>query len=285
GENRDFTSSIGGEAPLAGNWRAGGVVRNHDLKTRGELQTNGVIGSRRADRQTMHLYGVYSDSTKDMWTAHLFANNDTVGAGVDYTFVNRAGITTLGARYHEPYFEFIEGIIDDAVRDRVEISHVVKPRTDWEIAGGVSYNNYSLDVADDVMSTVGVKLNISHALQESGPYIGVGYGLDAEYEIDSEQQTTTNGLQYRRLPLRTREIHFGSVNVAKDFDKNTYGSVLAGYGWDRFGGHGPAVEGRINHEFIEDWDVGGRAYYGLNTTSSASDDNFSQVNGYIRYRF
>jgi hypothetical protein len=135
------------------------------------------------------------------------------------------------------------------------------------------------------MSTVGVDLSVSHAIQQSGPYIGVGYGLNAEYEVDSEQQTTSNGLVYRRLPLRTREIHFGSVTVAHDFNDKTNGSVLAGYGWDRFGGHGPAVEGTINHNFYKSWDVGGRAFYGLNASSSQSDDNLTQVNGYLRYRF
>lgn len=285
GDNQDITTSLSGESHLYGNWRAGGIVRNHDVETEGELQPNGVIGGRSDNRQSMHVYGVYSDNGDDMWKVHLFANNDTAGVGADYSFVNPVGVTTIGGRYQEPYFEFVEGILDSAVRDRIAVSHVYKPRTDWELSGGVSYNNYSIETADDVMSTVGVDLGVTHAIQQAGPYIGVGYGLNAEYEIDSEQQTTTNGLTYRRLPLRTREIHFGSVTVAHDFSDETYGSVLAGYGWDRFGGSGPAVEGRINHEFYDDWDVGGRAFYGLNASSSQSNDNLSEVNGYVRYRF
>jgi hypothetical protein len=286
GENNDVMTSFSGETQVKDtHWRVGGVVRNHHVETSNELQANGIIGGRSDDRQTGHIYGIYADDGHDMWTLHLFANNDTAGVGADYSFVNAVGVTTLGGRYQEPYFEFIEGIMDDAVRDRVAVSHVYKPRTDWEIAGGLSYNNYSIATADDVMSTVGVDLSVSHAIQQSGPYIGVGYGLNAEYEVDSEQQTTSNGLVYRRLPLRTREIHFGSVTVAHDFNDKTNGSVLAGYGWDRFGGHGPAVEGTINHNFYKSWDVGGRAFYGLNASSSQSDDNLTQVNGYLRYRF
>lgn len=284
--NRDITSAVSGETQVPkSNWRVGGVFRHHDLKTKGELQPSGVIGGRKGTRQTGHIYGIYSKNGNDMWTAHLFANNDTPGAGVDYSFVNRAGVTTLAGRYHEPYFEFVEGMMDDAVRDRVAVSHVYKPRTDWELSGGVSYNNYSLDVADDVMSTAGVELGVVHAIQQSGPYIGVGYGLNAEYEIENDFQTTQNGLEYRRLPLRTREIHFGSATVAHDFSDMTYGSVMVGYGWDRFGGNGPAVEGTINHEVVKDWDVGARAFYGMSTNSSQTDDDLTQVNGYVRRRF
>lgn len=283
GKHRELVSSLSGETQATQNWRLGGILRNHDLKTRNELQRDGTLGSRSGNRQSAELYGIYAVNNRSHLTARLFANNDTPGLGLDYRFLNPLGITTIGGRYHEPYFEFIEGIMDDAVRDRIAIDHVYRPRTDWEFSGGLSYNNYSIDGEDDVMDTFGMRLGVTHALRQSQPYIGVGYGLEAEYQIDNTFQQTATGESYRQLPLRSREIHFGSVTVAHDFSEKTYGSVLAGYGWDRLGGNGPAIEGTINHEFYPNWDVGGRAFYGMNTTDT--DSSFNIFNGYVRYRF
>lgn len=284
GGNTELITALSGQAKVAENWHAGAAVRNHELDLDPRLQPDGSIQGEDSSRQTWELYGVYSNGGNDYWKFLLFGNNDTAGVGADYNFSNRLGVTTLSGRLNEPYFQFVEAIMDNAVRDRIAINHVIKPRTDWEASLGASYNNYSIETADDVMTTFGINGSLTHAIQQQGPYIGLGYGLDAEYEIDSEQQVTSTGLIYRRMPLRSREIHFGSVTVAEEWGDNTYGSVLAGYGWDRLGGHGPAVEGRINHEFYDDWDVGASAFYGLDSTSTTNDD-LHILNAYIQHRF
>lgn len=283
GDNREITTSIGGETKVHDQWRVGAVVRNHDVKTRGEQQLDGTIGSRKGTRNTLHAYGVYTPEEDSMFTFHFFANSDTPGAGVDYTFVNPLGVTTIGGRYHEPYLEFTEGLLDNAVRDRIAIDHTIKPRTDLSIGGGLSYNNYSIDDDSNIMSTIGVDASVVYTWRQAQPYIGLGYGLNAEYETDNTFQQTTGGNNFRQLPLRSREFHSATVTAAYDFAEHTYGSVLLGYGFDRLGGSGPSAEVNFNHEIYPNVDLGARAFYGVD--ASNSDNNVNIYNGYLRYRF
>lgn len=284
GDNTDIETKLSGETHVKGPWTVGGEIANHKVKTKNELQPSGVIGGRSGNRQTAHLYGIYSDNALSMWTGSLYANNDTAGLGLQYDRVNSLGRTTLAAEFHKPYTDYIEGIMDDAVRDRLSAYHVIKPSTRWEVGFGGSLNNYSTDYQDDVFQSFGIDLNVVYAARLAQPYIGIGYGILGEYELGKETQLTATNQVYRQFPLRTREIHFGSVTFAHDFSEKTYGSMLLGYGWDRYGGNGPAVEGNINHEIHPMWDVGASAYYGI-STSNATDDDLSILNAYVRRRF
>ncbi|MGB1539572.1 MAG: hypothetical protein ACPG80_01305 [Rickettsiales bacterium] len=285
GDHQEIRTELSAETQVSANWRAGGVIRNHNLDVAPRLQPDGTIRSQSGDVQTGEVYGIYTHDPSNYSTIRLFGTENDIGVGVAHTNINRLGITTLSANWHEPYFGFVEGLYDNTVRDRIAVHHRWKPSNLLEIGGGLSYNQYSIDSADDVFTSVGVEANVSYTLQQADPYIGIGYGLDAKYQEDNTFQQTTGGLLYRQLPLRSREIHSGSITVAKDFSELTYGSLLAGYGWDRLGGNGPSIEGQIHHNIQNtNWDLGARAYYGLDTTASAGDD-FSILNGYLQYRF
>lgn len=284
GDNTEIVTALSGEKQVSDQWRAGAVVRNHNLDVDARLQPDNTIRGQKGNRQTGELYGIYTHNATNYSTLRVFANNDTLGIGGDHVNVNKLGVTTASARWQEPYFTFVEAIYDDAVRDRLALSHKVK-WAPWEFGGGISYNNYSISDADDVFSSFGIEGSVVYALRQAHPYIGLGYGLDAEYKIDDEQQRTITNVPYRRFPLRTREIHFASVTLAEDFGPRTFGSVLVGYGWDRFGGDGPSVEGQIQHNFYKQWDVGARAFYGLDTNSSDTAADLSLLNAYIQYRF
>lgn len=283
GDNTEVVTALSGEKQVSDKWRAGAVLRNHNVDVDSRLQPDDTIRGQSADRQSGEIYGVYAHNPTNYSTIRVFANNDTLGIGGDHTNINPLGVTTLSARWHEPNFTFVEGVYDNAVRDRLAVYHQVK-RSPWDFGLGGSLNNYSIDTADDVFTSFGIEGNIVYAWRQAGPYVGLGYGLDAEYKIDDELQRTQGGTAYRRFPMRTREIHFASVTLAEDFGPRTFGSLLAGYGWDRFGGSGPSVEGHIQHNIYQQWDVGARAFYGLDTSSSDSED-LSLLNAYIQYRF
>jgi hypothetical protein len=283
GDNTEVVTALSGEKQVSDKWRAGAVMRNHNVDVDNRLQPDGTIRGQSADRQSGEIYGIFAHNQTNYSTLRVFANNDTLGLGADHTNINPLGITTFSGRWHEPYFTFVEGIYDDAVRDRLAVYHQVK-RSPWDFGLGASLNNYSIDSADDVFTSFGLEGNLVYALRQAAPYVGLGYSIDAEYKMDDELQRTSTGTTYRRFPLRTREIHFASVTLAEDFGPRTFGSLLAGYGWDRYGGDGPSVEGRIQHNIYQQWDVGARAFYGLDARSSDSED-LSLLNAYIQYRF
>ncbi len=284
GDNTELRAELSAETQVSAHWRIGGVLRNHKLDVEGRLRRDGNIRGDQTDRQTAELYGIYADDPESFWKFIGYANNDTIGLGVDYSFVNALGTTTVMAHFQEPYFQFVESIVDDAVRDSIAVNHRIKPSTRMEISITPFIAEYDIDGEENIFESAGVEANVGYAVQEEGPYIGVGYGLIAEYELDSKIQQTTGGQNFREFPLRSREIHFGSVTVAGDLDERTDGSVLVGYGWDRLGGHGPAAEGQINHNIYGDWDIGARAFYGLDNTASGGDD-LSLFNAYIQRRF
>lgn len=261
----------------------GVVIANNFVDATNIRRAGGQVGDFDGVRQKAEVYALYHTENGQQVKASLFGNNDTVGGGLSYAFFNPLGETTITGEYHKPYWDFVEGVLDDATRDRVAIIHSIRPNSKLVISAGPSYNRYNVEGTSNVYSTYGAEFDISYLLLESQPSLTLGYAFDAEYTKDGKKGTDSIGGYTYLFPLRTREIHFISANLSYDFDMDTYGSLLLGYGYDRFGGKGPSVEGRLTHELTENLDAQIRASYGID--GSETGNNISRIGAYIRWRF
>jgi len=283
GRNQEQITTLSGFVDATDHLQVGAELQNDHLATKNIRRADGRVGNFKGNRQAGELYVRYHDENGVRATASLYGNNDTAGVGGTFSFLNILGETTLAAEYHRPYWDFVEGTLDDATRDRLAIAHTIKPQPRLVITVTPSLNRYNVDVKDNVMNTAGVDLDVVYRLIDEQPYLAIAYGLDAEYDLSSKKGFDNNGNYSRLFPLVSREIHFVSINAGYNFTEDTYGDVLLGYGYDRLGGSGPSIQGSLTHEFNAHFDAQIRAMYGVD--NSRTSDNISRVGGYIRWRF
>lgn len=276
-------TTLSGYAHATENVVVGFVAQNNDVDAKNLRRDDGRIGKFDAKKQRGELYATYHDENGVKLKGSLFANNDTLGAGAYFQFLNPLGTSGINAEFHRSYWEYVEGIFDDATRDRISLWHTFRPMTRLSVHLEPGFNRYNTDRFSNVASAWSMDAHVVYRPYEDDPYLYLAYGLSAEYLTNKKYRFDATGGAYRPLSVRTREIHFVSINTGYDFSDETYAGVLLGYGVDRFGGHGPMIEGRITHEFDEMFDAQLRASYGLD--SQDSDNNITRVGGYLRLQF
>ncbi len=279
----EHITTLSGHANMNENLQLGFVAQNDNVKAENRRRDDGRIGDFKTNRQRYQLYGRYFWENGNVATLSLYGNNKKLGAGLAYAFLNPLGESGLNVEYRRPYWEFIEGVLDSATRDRVSVWHMIKPSPRWVLRAEPGLNRYSTDDAVNTLRTWSIDAQITYLLVEPQPYITIGYGLAAEYGFNSPRRIDGTGTSYRPLPFRSREVHFVSLNTGYQFDDQTYGELLLGYGVDRLGGNGPMIEGRLTHEFTDEFDAQIRAGYGIDTEES--DNSIGRLGGYLRYRF
>lgn len=283
GDSNEQITTLSGFSRVSRDIIVGAIIQNNVADAENIRRADGRTGNFSGTRQNAELYALHHWENGQRARLAFYMNNDTFGLGGAYSFLNPLGETTLSAELDKPYWEYIEAVLDDATRDRLAISHTIKPRPDVTLTLTPSYNRYNVDGQDDVLSTAGAEFEAVYRLLDEQPFLAVAYGLDAEYQLDQKKSTDALGDFTRLFPLRTRELHALSLNGAYDFDDDTYGELLLGYGYDRFGGNGPIVEARLTHEFTDHLDAQIRGYFGVDNDNT--DDSLSRLGGYVRWRF
>jgi Flp pilus assembly protein TadD len=283
GHNNEYVTTLAGLAEVTRNVDIGANLQNDDAHAKNVRRVDGRVGNFSGNRQAAELYMRYHREPGQLWQLSLFDNNDSPGLGAYMSFVNPLGQTEVTTEFRRPYWEYTEAVLDDAMRSRIGLIQTVKPTTKLTISGGPGLNRYDVKSNDDVMTTASADLDVAYRLIDAEPYLALGYSLDGEYVLNEKKAFDSTGDFTPLFPLRTREIHFVSLRGGWEFDEFTYTEGMAGWGIDRFGGNGPAFEGKFTHEFTESLDAQLRAYWGLDTSNT--NNNLSRVGGYVRWRF
>ncbi len=282
GDNDEQITTLSGFATVSDGMDMGAVIQNNQVDSAIVRRADGRLGSFSDSKQRAEIFGRYIDNDGNTYKGSLFANNDTPGVGAYVDFINRLGISGIAAELRRPYWEFVEGTLDDATRDRLEVHHTARIDQQITLEADASVNRYNVDVDNDVASSVGFGATVGYQFMED-PIMSVLYGLDAEYELDHSERTDATGAQYRPFPFRSREVHSVALAGRYDFTEATYADYLAGYAFDRLGGNGPVAELRVTHEINENLEAQGRAFYGLG--AGETDDDVTRLGAYIMYRY
>ena len=282
GDHDEQITTLSGFATVSDGMDIGAVIQNNFVDSATLRRADGRLGSYSDDKQRAEIFGRYIDDEGTTYKASLFANNDELGLGGYVDFINRLGISGIAVEWKRPYWEFVEGVLDDATRDRVEIHHTARIDRHITLEADAGVNRYNVDGDSDAASSAGFSATVGYQFSED-PIMAVLYGLDAEYELDHEDRTDATGASYRPFPFRSREVHSLALAGRYDFTEQTYAEYLAGYAFDRLGGNGPVAELRVTHEITDDLEVQGRAFYGLG--AGETDDDVSRVGAYLMYRY
>jgi hypothetical protein len=282
-DNNEFITTIGGQYDVNENTQVGVVVQNDSVDSQTLVLPNGQIGEFNDEKQRGEVFVRHFNENGDVSQLSIFGNNDTPGIGLYHAFINPLGNTRLGAEYHRPNWDFVEGVLTDATRDRVLIGHRKNFSNQITADVEVGLNRYNTKDFDDLSSTGTITANISRQVLDI-PYVAVGYGLDAEYEIDEENGINQNGAPFQRFPMDSREVHALTVFGNHQIDEDTTAEGFASYGYDRISGDsGPGIEGRITHYITDRVAIQGRAGYGFRGGPNEGDVTRAGVR--LQYRY
>lgn len=266
-------------------WEVGGNVQVNQIDAENVRRTDGRFGNFDDTVTRGEVFVAKETEEGKRIQVSLFANDNDVGAGAYYGWFNRLGQTQVYAEYHRPNWDFVEGVLDGAMRDRVGVNHFIQINPNWSVSADVAFNKYHVENEDDVAETVSVRGNVTRRLKEVSPYLAANYALDAEYRTDDKGRVSSqDGVPYQPL-MDDREVHSVSLIAAEKFGENTEGLIQAGYVYERMtDASGPLVAGQLTHQMLEDQlEAQLRASYGAFTSDNVGDA--AVAGGYLKWRF
>jgi predicted Zn-dependent protease len=289
GDNSEHITTLSGVARNSTGIEVGFNAQNNFLQTDNTRHANdGRIDDYDVTRQRGELYIAQNYDSGARAQASVYANNKDIGGGLSYAFNNPVGRTEVLGEYQRPYWDFVEAVYEHATRDRVGFKHFATLQPGTTLGLESSYNNYNIDEEDDVAQTILLRANVVHQLQAqtaTQPYFGVGYGFDGEYLTGKpERGLDAGGQDYYLLPVRTREVHALTGIYRDNWTPQTQALVIGGVAYDRInGGFSPLAEARVDHDIDENWQVGARARYAMETNNT--DNKALNVGADVLYKF
>ncbi|SDF05366.1 MULTISPECIES: tetratricopeptide repeat protein [Thalassobaculum] len=201
---------------------------------------------------------------------NLYASNYVAGAGVALDL--DAGTSRMGleARWSEPDFNFVEGIVSGGARDRVAVDWQWQAAEVYEFTAGTALNRYSLE-GDHAGTGAEFVLEARRRLPEHWPLSTVGYRFDAEYILNS-QTNPASGADL--LPLSSREGHTVDATAERDLGPYIRAQGLAGYTYDRLNGGGPLAEVNLIYEPLVDLEISTTLGTSLNESRGTENQLF-----------
>lgn len=212
---------------------------------------DGSTGSFEGDRQRGTLTLTAPREGDFLTSASLYASNDVAGVGAALDIDRGDSRYGFEARWSEPDYNFVEGIVYGGARDRIAADWQWLLDETYEVSAGGTLNRYSLD-GDHAGAGVGLTFGVRRYLPEWWALSSVGYQFDAEYILNAQDNPATGD---DRLPLSSREGH--TVDATAERRIGDYARVqgLVGYTYDRLNGGGPLSEVTLIYDPLVDLEI------------------------------
>lgn len=267
------------------------IADNNFLIAEGVRRSNGDIGDYNAFRTRQDIYWRHELDNGDLARLSGYFNAEDVGVGGQYLTRYAYGDIAVDAEYHKPNWDFIEGVLDFANRDRVAYNQNIRFRNDIAPSFQVAYNRYNIQDEDDVARSITVtgvaRLPLYHLDSGIDRRLFTEYGLDAEYRQETERRNDFQGVSYLLYPLVTREVHYLTVGWREPIDTGfidpSFWELFGGYAYDRFGGNGPYIGGRWTQQLDANKEFQLRFSQSIGFKDSGS--SAFRVGGYFKWKF
>jgi tetratricopeptide (TPR) repeat protein len=276
----------------------GKIVNRHNLGAVARKRMNfyDAKGIRKSDGRFGDFSGTAFDFTLgvfkehkegQLWSAEIYNNGEFTGFGGEFSMINRSGAATARVEYHKAVWDFVEGVSDNAVRDRFQLSqHFTRsPLIQSDVA--VSINEYHVESANSVAESIALESHIRvpaiYIDEDWYEPLSFGYGLDAEYRTSIERAIDSTGVEYSLYPLVSREVHFFDIAYRDEIDENSLLEGYVGYAFDRLGDSGASTGFKWTHDITDHLQGQIRAGYGVSLTQTSV--GLGTFGGYLKYHF
>jgi hypothetical protein len=248
---REYITRVKGQVTMNRPLALAVILENNRLRATDFTRTNGTVETIRDDFMRGEIGGIYTINNGDQAKASLYLAENTVGVGANYGLLDSMGISTFGAEYNRPNWEYTALVVDEGTRDSLYVSrtHIITPRL--VALGKLSLNRYNVEDIDDVARSGGVEFNVDYTLPQryTRNYLGenslvkLDYIFNAEYSFDVTERTDPLIGDYTPLALQHYEIQTVEIVVQKKLFNTLNLQAHGGYAADRFGGSGPVLGG------------------------------------------
>lgn len=281
--DRQIVARLSGET-LAGGSIAGFALEGNDLNVPLVRMPNGALQSFDGKRFRGEGYLSVDHDKGGITRLSLIGGTGIVGAGIRHTRPFAEGTLRLAAIVQDPYWDVVDGLVNEARTDRVQAGYERILGTNWRIAGRLAAGRYGIDGHSDVAQFVGPGFELAYTWMQGPPSITFAYGLDAEYLGGRKVAVDSFGAEYPLLSVVSREVHSGTVGVSGTLSSFSRYNLYGGYAYDRLNSAGPFLGAELVYEPYTSFELGLVASHSL-TASRGTDSTVTRLGGYFLWRF
>jgi tetratricopeptide (TPR) repeat protein len=228
---------------LGEEWKLGVDIEVASIDTQAVQRADGSVRPFSGTRNRAALYAQHDGLNGDVHVVSLFADDRSAGLGLSRRQIDDRGATTLVVEARRPSWDYIEGMIAQALRDRLAVARSQLLGRSVTGRAEVGVNRYTLPGQGEVSRTTSVAGEVRWENLGNVNGLSAAYALDAEYVNRIDSRVTAAGAQYAPLPLLDREVHAVLLGYARTFGERDNSGVLSvsgqlGPGYDRFGRSG-----------------------------------------------
>jgi tetratricopeptide (TPR) repeat protein len=214
----------------------------------------------------------------------LLGGNGVLGAAIRHTTPFADGALRAALVVQEPYWDAIDGLVNEARSDRVQARYERLLGDDWRVAGGLAIGRYGVSEHSDVGRFVAPSFELAKTVYQGPPSVTLAYGLDAEYLGGTRSTVDAFGREYPLLSVVSREVHSATVGLSGVAGTALRYNVFGGYAYDRLNANGPFFGADIAYEPLPNFEIGVAASHSL-TAARGTDAVVTRIGGYLLWRF
>jgi hypothetical protein len=281
--DRQIVARLSSEA-LAGPSIVGFALEGNDLDTPSVRRLDGSIVAFEGRHYRGEGYVALDHETGGLTRMSLIGGTGIVGAAVRHTRQFAEGTLRLAAIVQDPYWDVVDGLVNEARTDRVQAAFERVLGTSWRVAGRLAAGRYGVEGRSDVAHFVGPAFEAAYTVVDGPPSLTLAYGFDAEYLGSRKAATTSAGAEYPLLSVVSREVHSFIGGISGSFSPDVRYNAFGGFAYDRLNANGPFLGVNIAYEPYTSYEVGFAASHSL-TASRGTDATVTRIGGYFLWRF
>jgi len=281
--DRQIVARLSSEA-LAGPSIVGFALEGNDLDSPAVRRLDGRIEAFEGKRYRGEGYVSLEHEKGGLTRLSLIGGNGIIGAAVRHTRQFAEGTLRLAAIAQDPYWDVVDGLVNEARTDRVQVAYERILGTSWRVAGRLAAGRYGVDGHSDVAHFIGPAFEAAYTVVHGPPSITLAYGFDAEYLDSRKVATDSAGAEYPLLSVVSREVHSIIAGLSGSFRPDLRYNLFGGYAYDRLNADGPFLGVDVAYEPYTNFEIGLAASHSL-TASRGTDATVTRIGGYLLWRF
>ncbi len=233
-------------------WRINLEADWAQVRTDAVRRTSGAIEAFSGQRSRGLIAAQYDALNGAVMIGSLFLSNSAPGLGISYRRPDDHGVTHIVMEGRRENWDYVEGLVDGASRDRFAIGRTQRFSTD--LGGRIEIGANRYQRRDEGQLGRSASLFAELRLNRLGGIAGLSaaYSVTGEYVSDQTIRVSASGDRYAPLPLVNREVHSLTLGYVQRSKGTSSSGVFvfdgyAGFGSDRYGLSGEIVGASLSY--------------------------------------
>ena len=233
-------------------WRVNVEADVADVQTDAVRRPTGAIEAFSGQRNRATLSAQHDAVSGAVTVSSLFLGDGNAGLGLSRRLPDDNGTTSFIVEGWRNNWDYVEGVVDGALRDRLAIGRMQRFKKDISARLELGTNRYHQPEDGELGRSN--SLAFDARLDQFAGITGLAavYAVDGEYVDKVTERQLPSGETYALLPLANREVHSLSLGYARSRgDRWVDGAVTfdgyAGLANDRYGSSGAVAAASISY--------------------------------------